>query len=60
MSHNAKAWLSYVGKIPEDQDISDKRQKSVPDSPILNLAGNGKCAKNHGLKFLGQERVTNP
>ena len=27
-------------------DISDNRQKSVPDSPDMNLAGNGKCFKN--------------
>ena len=39
-----KAWFSYVGKIPDDRgfcflptipdfaDISDSRQKSVPDS----------------------------
>ena len=50
-----KAWFSYVGKIPDDrefyflptdQDKSDNRHNSVSDSLPMNLAGNGKCAKN--------------
>ena len=49
-----KAWFSYVGKIPDDQgfyflptvpdpaDISDNRQKSVPDSSDIQCGGNWK------------------
>ena len=56
-----KAWFSYVGKITDDRrfyflptisdfaDISDIHQRSVPDFPIMNLAGNRKCAKNRNL-----------
>ena len=31
--------------IPDFADISDIRQRPVPDFAIMNLAGNGKCAK---------------
>ena len=56
----AKAWFSYVGKIPDYQgfyfsptvpdfaDISDNRQKSVLDSPDIEF-GNGSAQK---LKFV--------
>ena len=51
MSDLSKAWFSYVGKIPDDRgfsflptipdfaDISDIRQKSVPDFPDYEFGG---------------------
>ena len=38
--------FTFLPTVPIFADISDNRQKSVQILPILNLAGNGKCAKH--------------
>ena len=64
----AKAWFSYAGKIPDDRgfyfladhprfsaDISDNRQKSVPDSPGIEFGRKWKVLQK--LKFVHKRMI---